>query len=89
LLGLHWRAGPKRPDLKCRATQLAGTITGLFAGVGIAIAVGKLDFGAAQSDWVHSVATGVLILLGTVGGSAAGASTGGCLDPHDESRGNR
>jgi hypothetical protein len=77
-----WGGGSPRP--RCRASQLAGAITGLFAGIGIAIAVGNLDLGPFNDENWKNVALDValsiaLIVLGTLGGSAAGAATGGCF----------
>jgi hypothetical protein len=58
---------------KCKAGAFAGFMTGLLAGLGVAIALSKeLHF---DGDWV---ACGVLALVAALGGMYTGAIAAGC-----------
>jgi hypothetical protein len=59
---------------KCRAGAIAGAITGLLAGVGLAIALGK----EIDSDALRWVVCGLLTTVAAVGGMLTGAIASGC-----------
>jgi hypothetical protein len=60
---------------KCRAGALAGSVTGLLAGLGVAIALSKeLDEG-----WLKIVLGALIVLLAAVGGMLTGAVASGCF----------
>ena len=60
---------------KCGAGALAGSVTGLLAGLGVAIALSKeLDEG-----WLKIVLGALIVLLAAVGGMLTGAVASGCF----------
>jgi ABC-type antimicrobial peptide transport system permease subunit len=60
---------------KCRAGAIAGSVTGLLAGLGVAIALAK----EIDDDWLKIVLGALIMLLAAVGGMLTGAIASGCF----------
>jgi hypothetical protein len=61
---------------KCGAGKAAGFITGLLAGIGVAIALGK----ETDPGLIRDILLGLLVLVAAIGGMLTGAIASGCYE---------
>ena len=73
------RAGRLPSPSKCQAGAFAGFVTGLLAGIGVAIALGK----EIDSEALRWAVVAVMVVLAALGGMFTGAIAAGCYSDDD------